>query len=49
MFALYMFGGAIERVFGNRRYLIYYLRSRSSRRRWRNSRSRAGRRRLIQP
>jgi membrane associated rhomboid family serine protease len=25
MFALYMFGSAIERVFGNRRYLIYYL------------------------
>jgi membrane associated rhomboid family serine protease len=25
MFALYMFGGAIERVFGGRRYLIYYL------------------------
>jgi membrane associated rhomboid family serine protease len=24
MFALYMFGGAIERVFGGRRYLIYY-------------------------
>jgi membrane associated rhomboid family serine protease len=25
MFALYMFGGAIERVFGSRRYLSYYL------------------------
>ena len=25
MFALYMFGGAIERVFGTRRYLTYYL------------------------
>lgn len=25
MFALYMFGGAIERVFGGRRYLIYYV------------------------
>jgi membrane associated rhomboid family serine protease len=25
MFALYMFGGAIEQVFGSRRYLIYYL------------------------
>ena len=25
MFALYMFGGAIERVFGPRRYLTYYL------------------------
>jgi membrane associated rhomboid family serine protease len=25
MFALYMFGGAIEQVFGARRYLIYYL------------------------
>src|SRR5437588_8704336 len=25
MFALYMFGGAIERVFGGRRYLLYYL------------------------
>ena len=25
MFALYMFGGAIERVFGGRRYLTYYL------------------------
>src|SRR5438034_5719729 len=24
MFALYMFGGAIERVFGARRYLAYY-------------------------
>jgi membrane associated rhomboid family serine protease len=24
MFALYMFGGAIERVFGSRRYLAYY-------------------------
>src|SRR5215475_881224 len=24
MFALYMFGGAIERVFGGRRYLIFY-------------------------
>ena len=24
MFALYMFGGALERVFGGRRYLIYY-------------------------
>jgi membrane associated rhomboid family serine protease len=24
MFALYMFGGAIERVFGARRYLVYY-------------------------
>jgi len=24
MFALYMFGGAIERVFGSRRYLVYY-------------------------
>src|SRR6266478_9043186 len=25
MFALYMFGGAIERVFGARRYLTYYF------------------------
>jgi membrane associated rhomboid family serine protease len=25
MFALYMFGGAIERVFGSRRYLTFYL------------------------
>jgi membrane associated rhomboid family serine protease len=25
MFALYMFGGAIERVFGTRRYLAYYF------------------------
>jgi membrane associated rhomboid family serine protease len=25
MFALYMFGGAIERVFGGRRYLVYYF------------------------
>jgi membrane associated rhomboid family serine protease len=25
MFALYMFGGAIEQVFGPRRYLIYYF------------------------
>ena len=25
MFALYMFGGAIERVFGARRYLTYYM------------------------
>jgi membrane associated rhomboid family serine protease len=25
MFALYMFGGPIEQVFGQRRYLIYYL------------------------
>jgi membrane associated rhomboid family serine protease len=25
MFALYMFGGAVERVFGPRRYLTYYL------------------------
>ncbi len=25
MFALYMFGGPIERVFGSRRYLIYYF------------------------
>ena len=25
MFALYMFGGAMERVFGARRYLTYYL------------------------
>jgi membrane associated rhomboid family serine protease len=25
MFALYMFGSAIERVFGARRYLAYYL------------------------
>ena len=25
MFALYMFGGAIERVFGGRRYLAYYF------------------------
>jgi len=25
MFALYMFGGAIEQVFGTRRYLIYYF------------------------
>lgn len=25
MFALYMFGGAIERVFGTRRYVAYYL------------------------
>ena len=24
MFALYMFGGAIEQVFGSRRYLVYY-------------------------
>jgi membrane associated rhomboid family serine protease len=27
MFALYMFGGAIERVFGARRYLTYYFMS----------------------
>jgi membrane associated rhomboid family serine protease len=27
MFALYMFGGAMERVFGERRYLIYYFMS----------------------
>jgi rhomboid family protein len=27
MFALYMFGGAIERVFGGRRYLTYYFMS----------------------
>ena len=27
MFALYMFGGAIERVFGGRRYLMLYLAS----------------------
>ncbi len=27
MFALYMFGGAIERVVGTRRYLVYYLAS----------------------
>ena len=27
MFALYMFGGAIERVFGTRRYLIFYFTS----------------------
>jgi membrane associated rhomboid family serine protease len=27
MFALYMFGGAIERVFGGRRYLVYYFMS----------------------
>ncbi len=25
MFALYMFGGAIEQVFGTRRYLVYYF------------------------
>src|SRR4051812_8479136 len=25
MFALYMFGGAIEQLFGSRRYLIYYI------------------------
>ena len=25
MFALYMFGGMVERVFGTRRYLIYYF------------------------
>ena len=25
MFALYMFGGAIEQVFGSRRYLAYYM------------------------
>lgn len=25
MFALYMFGSAIERVFGERRYLVYYV------------------------
>ena len=25
MFALYMFGGAVERVFGTRRYLVYYF------------------------
>src|SRR5947207_14454422 len=25
MFALYMFGGAMELVFGDRRYLIYYF------------------------
>ena len=25
MLALYMFGGAIERVFGERRYLVYYF------------------------
>jgi membrane associated rhomboid family serine protease len=25
MFALYMFGGPVERVFGPRRYLLYYL------------------------
>jgi membrane associated rhomboid family serine protease len=25
MFGLYMFGGAIEQVFGRRRYLVYYL------------------------
>src|SRR5437762_13424294 len=25
MFALYMFGGAIEQVFGTRRYLTYYF------------------------
>jgi membrane associated rhomboid family serine protease len=25
MFALYMFGGPVERVFGTRRYLIYYF------------------------
>jgi len=25
MLALYMFGGAIERVFGERRYLVYYV------------------------
>jgi membrane associated rhomboid family serine protease len=25
MFAVYMFGGAMERVFGPRRYLVYYL------------------------
>ena len=25
MFALYMFGGAIELVFGSRRYIVYYL------------------------
>ena len=27
MFALYMFGGAIERVFGTRRYLVFYFAS----------------------
>ena len=27
MFALYMFGGAIERVFGGKRYLVYYFMS----------------------
>ena len=27
MFALYMFGGAIERVFGTRRYVIFYFTS----------------------
>src|SRR5512132_3709870 len=27
MFALYMFGGAIERVFGTRRYLAFYFTS----------------------
>ena len=27
MFALYMFGAAIERVFGGRRYLVYYFMS----------------------
>jgi len=27
MFALYMFGGAIEQVFGGRRYLLYYMAS----------------------
>ena len=27
MFALYMFGGAIERVFGTRRYLVFYFTS----------------------
>src|SRR4029078_6010447 len=25
MFALYMFGGAIERVFGTRRYVLFYF------------------------
>jgi membrane associated rhomboid family serine protease len=25
MFALYMFGGPVERVFGPRRYLVYYF------------------------
>src|SRR5438270_1419018 len=27
MFALYMFGSAIEQVFGGRRYLLYYMAS----------------------